>query len=172
MSATTLGIVDLAMLVLLAVSIVVGVLRGLVFEVMALAGWVVAYFVATWYGPQLWAALPVGTPGSGINRAASFALVFVAVLVAWALLAKLVRLIIHATPLSLADRAAGAAFGLVRGGVLLLVLATVVRYTPAAQSPLWQGSVGAGWLDRALAALWPLLPQDVAPWLGGGARPV
>ena len=51
--------------------------------------------------------------------------------------------LVRATPLSLIDRIGGGAFGVLRGVVLLLVLATVVRYTPASQSLLWTTSVGA-----------------------------
>lgn len=165
-----LGAVDLGMLAVLAASIIVGLLRGLVFEVLALLGWVAAYFVAQWYGPEIAPALPIGAPGSGLNWAAAFALVFVATVIVWSLAARLVKLLLHATPLSGIDRVGGAAFGLVRGAVLLLALATVVHVTPAAQSPLWQASVGAVWLDASIDVLRPLLPSDVGPWLPAGLR--
>jgi membrane protein required for colicin V production len=93
---------------------------------------------------------------------AAFALSFLGALVVWALLSRLVRLLIHATPLSLPDRLLGAVFGLLRGLVLLLALATVVALTPASQSPGWRASQGARWLGVALATLKPLLPQPVA----------
>lgn len=160
-----LGVVDLAMLGVVAVSVLVGLVRGLIFEVMSLAGWVAAYFAAHWFAADVAAVLPVGTPGSGLNRALAFAFVFIATLVLWSLLARLLRMLLHATPLSLIDRAGGAVFGVVRSFVLLLVLATLVRYTAAAQSPLWQASVGARWLAQAIEQIQPLLPGDAAAWL-------
>ena len=63
----------------------------------------------------------------------------------------------HATPLSLPDRLLGAVFGFLRGGVLLLVVATVVALTPASQSQGWRASRGVQWLNVALASLKPLL---------------
>lgn len=160
-----LGAVDLGMLAVLALSVIFGLVRGLIFEVMALAGWVVAYFVAQWFSPDVARQLPVGAPGSAANLAAAFALVFVGTLIVWSLLARLLRLLLHATPLSAIDRVGGGAFGLVRGGVVLLVLATLVRYSPAAQSPLWQSSVGAGWLNESIGVIRPLLPGEVGRWL-------
>jgi len=157
-----LGWVDWTLLALLAVSVLVGLWRGLVFELMSLVGWVVAYVAAQWYGPQVAAHLPIGLPGSATNLGAGFALTFIGVLVGWTLLARLVRLLVHATPLTLIDRSLGAAFGLVRGGVLLLALATVVAFTPAAQSQPWQDSQGAAWLRVALQGIKPALPADVA----------
>lgn len=154
--------VDWTLLVVLGVSVLVGLVRGFVFEVMALAGWIVAWFAAHWAAPQLAPQLPIGAAGGAINIGSAFVLSFLAVLIVWALLARLVRMLIHATPLSLADRALGAGFGLVRGAMLLLVLATVIMLTPAARSPEWQGSTGAAWLRVALEGLKPLLPEAMA----------
>jgi membrane protein required for colicin V production len=92
----------------------------------------------------------------------SFAVAFAAALIVWSLLARLVRMLIHATPLSVADRLLGGGFGALRGAVLLLAVATVVALTPASQSPGWRASQGARWLGQALASLKPLLPEPVA----------
>ena len=153
---------DWALLAVLAVSVLAGVVRGLVFECLSLAGWVVAWFAAQWAAPQLAPFVPVGAAGSALNLAVALTLCFVAALVVWALLARLVRLLIQATPLSLVDRLLGGAFGLLRGGVLLLAVAAVVALTPASQSAAWRTSQGARWLGQALASLKPLLPEPVA----------
>jgi membrane protein required for colicin V production len=92
----------------------------------------------------------------------AFAVAFVGALVAWGLLARLLRLLIRATPLSLPDRLLGAVFGALRGTVLLLAVATVVLLSPAAQSELWRHSKGARWLAQALHQLKPLLPEPAA----------
>lgn len=157
-----LGWVDWTLLAVLALSVVVGLWRGLVFELMSLVGWVVAYVVAQLFSVQVAGHLPIGTPGSALNLGAGFALTFMGTLIAWTLLARLLRLLIHATPLTLVDRSLGAAFGLARGAVLLLALATVVAFTPAARSQPWQDSQGAAWLRVALQGIKPVLPAEVA----------
>ncbi|MCK7494049.1 MAG: CvpA family protein [Comamonadaceae bacterium] len=48
-------------------SVVVGLVRGFVFEALALAGWVVAWFAAQWAAPQLAPHLPLGEPGSALQ---------------------------------------------------------------------------------------------------------
>lgn len=161
-SLQALGWVDWALLAVLAVSVLVGIVRGFVFEVLSLAGWIVAWFAAQWAAPQLAPLLPVGTPGGGLNLGAAFALGFVTALVAWALLARLLRMLIHATPLSIPDRLLGAGFGALRAGVLGLAIAVVVGLTPAAQSQAWRASAGARGLGQALVAITPLLPEPVA----------
>jgi membrane protein required for colicin V production len=157
-----LGWVDWLLLAVLVASVVVGLWRGLVFEVLSLLGWVVAYVVAQMATPSLAPQLPIGVPGSALNHAATFGLVFLGVLIVWALLSRLVRLLIHATPLSLVDRTLGAGFGLLRGAVLLLTVATVVALTPAARSPAWVDSRGAAWLNGLLRDIKPVLPAELA----------
>ena len=168
---TSLGWIDLAMLAVMAASVVIGLWRGFVFEVLAVLGWVVGYFAAQWLAADLAPHLPLGEPGaSGVRYAAAFALCFILAMILWGLLAKLVRLLLHATPLSIPDRMLGAGFGVLRGGLLLLVAATIVALTPVAQSPTWQASVGARWLDQAIVVIRPALPTQVAQWLPGAAR--
>lgn len=157
-----LGWVDWCLAAVLALSVLIGLWRGLVYEVMSLVGWIVAYVVAQAFSTQVAPYLPVGTPGGALNLAAAFVATFVLTLLAWMLLAKLVRLLVHATPLTVVDRALGAVFGLLRGAVLLLALATVVSFTPAARSPAWQASVGAAWLGTVINGLKPVLPEPVA----------
>jgi membrane protein required for colicin V production len=156
------GWLDWALLAVLVVSAAIGIVRGLVFECLSLAGWLVAWFAAQWAAPQLAPHVPVGSAGSGLNLGVSFALAFVAAMLAWALLAKLIRMMIHATPLSVPDRMLGAAFGLLRGVVLLLAVATAVSLTPAAQSQAWGASVGPRMLGGMLHGLKPLLPPAAA----------
>ena len=153
---------DWAMLAVLALSVCVGLVRGFVFELLSLAGWLAAWLAAQWGAPELAPFIPLGAPGSALNLGAAFVLVFVSALIVWTLLARLVRMLIHATPLSIPDRLLGALFGLLRGAVLLLAMATAVALTPASQSAAWRASQGARWLGVALVALKPLLPEPVA----------
>jgi membrane protein required for colicin V production len=162
MDFAQIGWVDAALLAVLAVSVVVGILRGFVFEVLSLVGWIAAWFAAQWFAPVAAPYVPVGVPGSALNLGVAFALVFVLALIVWAIAARLIRLLIQATPLSVPDRGLGALFGALRGVVLLLAVAAVVGLTPAVKSVSWQHSRGAGVLAALLDGLMPLLPPQVA----------
>ena len=165
MSLPALGWVDWALAAALALSVAVGLWRGLTFEVLSLLGWVAAYVAAQAFAATVAPMLPVGDPGSALNQGAAFALVFIGALVVWALASRLLRQLIHATPLQAIDRVLGAGFGLLRGAVLLLAVATVVTLTPAVRSPAWQDSQGAAWLGALLQGLKPVLPGSLAQHL-------
>lgn len=157
--------VDAVLLAVLAISVIVGVIRGFVFELLSLAGWLAAWFAAQWFAPVAARHVPIGVPGSALNLGAAFALVFVVALIVWAIAARLIRLLLHATPLSVPDRGLGAIFGALRGVVLLLAAAAVIGLTPAAKAAAWQQSRGAGALSTLLDGLMPLLPPQVAAQL-------
>jgi membrane protein required for colicin V production len=157
--------VDATLGLALLASVVVGLMRGIMFEVMSLAGWVVAFVVAQLFGDEVSRYVPFGQAGSALNHGVAIALTFFAALVAWGLISRLVRLLVRATPLSGIDRVLGAGFGVLRGGVLLLVVATVVLMTPAVQSSAWRhswlGPLGAAGLETIA----PLLPSEVVKHL-------
>lgn len=157
--------VDLALAAVLLGSVALGLLRGLVFEVLSLLGWLVAYGLSLGLAPRIAPWIPVGTPGSSLNHSAALVLGFIAALLAWGFASRIVRWVIAASPLSLPDRLLGAAFGLLRGVVLLLAIATAVLLTPAAQSPAWQASVVQPWLKSAVVQIRPLMPPEMARWL-------
>lgn len=164
-AASGLGWVDWVLLAVMGLSVAVGLWRGLVFEVLSLVGWLAAYIAAQMFSPAVAPFVPVGTAGGALNQAAAFALTFIGALLIWALASRLLRFLIHATPLQWADRVLGGGFGLLRGAVLLLAVATIVSMTPAQTDPAWQRSQGAAWLTTLLYGLKPVLPDAIAQHL-------
>lgn len=153
--------VDVALGLAIVLSILVGLMRGIVFEVMSLAGWVVAFVAAQMWGDEVARYVPLGSPGDALNHGAAIALTFFGTLVVWGILSRIVRMLVRVTPLSGIDRVLGAGFGVLRAGVLLLIVATVVLMTPAARSPAWQRSFVGPWSTAGLLALKPMLPDAV-----------
>ncbi|XAH22396.1 CvpA family protein [Xylophilus sp. GW821-FHT01B05] len=157
--------VDWIFCVVLLGSLLLGFWRGLVFEVLSLFGWIVAFVLAQWWAPTLAEHLPFGSPGDSARYAAGFVIVFVAAAFACGLVASLMRRLITTVGLRPVDRTLGAAFGLVRGMVLLLAAAVVVHMTPLHTSLWWQQSQVAPVLQSALESLKPVLPDAFAQFL-------
>lgn len=164
-----LGGVDLAMLAMIAVSALVGAVRGLTFEVLSLLGWVAAWFAGLWLGPPLAPHIPIGAPGSSLNGIAAFASAFLIVLIVWGLMARGVSALVGKTLLRPLDRLLGAVFGVARGLLVLLALTVVVSYTPATSSAAWRESHGAAWLTAIVRELMPMFGPTLP---GRGERSV
>ena len=161
-SVTTIDWVLLAVLVL---SLLVGLWRGLVFEVLSVLGWVAAFFLAHWFAPDVAAMLPMSSATQSIRYAAAFVLTFIVAVFVAGLLASLVRKMVAAVGLRPVDRLLGGIFGLVRGLVLLLAVAVAIDMTPLNDSPWWKESTGAPVLSAALKGLKPALPEKFSRYL-------
>lgn len=150
--------------VLLA-SLALGAWRGLIYEVLSVLSWIAAFILAQWLAPDVAHQLPMTGASEAVRYAAGFVLVFVLAVLTGGLLAKLAQKLFAAIGLQPADRALGAAFGLLRGVVLLLTATAVIGMTPLRTSPWWQESVGVGFSTAALKGLQPVLPQEFEKYL-------
>ena len=156
---------DWIFLAVLALSMLVGLWRGIVREVLSLVGWVAAFFVAQIEAPRVAQWLPMSGSSDMLRYAAGFVVVIVAVLVLTALLAWMLRQLVSAVGLGLVDRLLGGMFGLARGMVVLFAVSVVAHMTPLAQSPAWQQARGTIWLSQGLHAFKPFLPAEFGKFL-------
>jgi len=157
--------VDWILLGVLVFSMLLGAWRGLVYEVLSVLGWVVSFFVAQWFAPDLAARLPVQSAADPVRYAAAFVLIFIASVFAAGLLAFLLKKLVAAVGLAPVDRVLGAAFGVLRGVVLLLAATVVIDMTALKTSEWWRESKGAPVLAATLKAIKPVLPEQFAKYL-------
>lgn len=160
------SLTDWLLLGVLLASMVVGLWRGLVYEVLSLAGWVAAFVVAHWLAADVvdWLPLVQGAPAS-VQYAVAFAVVFVATVFAAGLVSWLIKKLVETVGLRPVDRTLGGVFGLARGLVLLLALTVVLQLTGLSKDAWWSTAQGPVWLEIVLKGLKPLLPQTFVDYL-------
>lgn len=149
----------------LAVSLLLGAWRGLVYEVLSLANWVAAFVLAQWLAPAVAQKLPMAGATEVVRYAAGFVLVFMVAVFAGSLLTWLISKLFQLAGLRPTDRALGAVFGLMRGVVLLMALVVLVAMTPFRTQPWWTQSQVAPWITAAVKGLKPVLPQEFGRYL-------
>ena len=157
--------VDWIFLAVLGFSLLLGAWRGLVYEVLSVLGWAVSFYAAYYYAPIVSGILPLPSSSEPVRYAAAFVLIFVAAVFAAGMLAFLLKKLVTAIGLRPVDRTMGAAFGLVRGAILLLAVAVVMDMTALKNSLWWQESKGAPILIATLKGLKPVLPEQFAKYL-------
>ena len=153
------------LLVVLALSFLLGLWRGIVQEVLSLAGWVAAFYVSQMYAPAAAAWLPMEGGSQMLRYAAGFVVVFVAVLAATVMVSLVVKKLVSAVGLGPLDRLLGSLFGLMRGVVILLAVTVLVGMTPMRETEDWKQAQGALWLQQLLHVLKPVLPADFGKYL-------
>lgn len=153
---------DYAVLGVTAVSILLGVWRGLVREVISVAGWVIAFLAANLFAGPLAAALPASVRIPELRLLIAFAAILVASLVITTLMALLLSRLVKAAGLAGLDRLLGAFFGLARAAVIVLAAALLAGLTPLPRHAAWTRSLSGPQLARLGLALKPSLPPAFA----------
>jgi membrane protein required for colicin V production len=156
-------VIDWVLIGILVLSLLIGALRGLVYEVLSVFVWIAAFVLAQYFAPEVATKLPGVT--ESIRYMAAFVLIFIGVAFVAGLITQLIKKLITAVGLRAVDRTLGAIFGLLRGGILLLAIAVVVNMTALRTLADWQASQGANILTQVLVKLKPLLPQDFGKYL-------
>lgn len=133
---------DYLILTLVGLSALFGLWRGFVKEVFALLTWMCALVLSLLFYRHLGELLPIGDAAANWVREGSAAvLIFVAVLIAGALLRSMIHGLVKATGLSGTDRILGLVFGVTRGAVIVLVLLIFLpTVSPIAEQNWWQAS--------------------------------
>lgn len=152
---------DIAVLIVLGLSMLLGVMRGLVKEVMAIAAWVVAVVLARQFAPTVANWLPAVLQPAGLRLAAGFACVtFVALMLLW-LVTYFAMQIIRAKGLTLADRTVGAIFGLARGLLIVLVGVLVAGLTSLPKEPGWRNAWFSSPFEALAVSVKAWLPESI-----------
>ena len=157
-----MAVFDYAVIAIVALSLVLGLWRGVVSELIALAAWVLAFMAALEFGALTGQLLFAGIADPAIRALAGCALVFVGVLVIMSLLRLAVHSMVKALGLSLSDRLLGMFFGLARGVLVVMALVAAGGLTSAPQQPWWKQATLAQPLETAVLVAKPWLPDDLA----------
>ena len=119
-------IVDWVIAIVLVVSILSAAKAGLIVEVFSLAGLILGLLLASWDYQRLtpWFGSWIHSPA--LVEVLAFVAIVVATLIVAAVAGRIVRWSVKSVGLGWADRLAGAAFGFVKGCVLVTIAAMVV----------------------------------------------
>lgn len=153
---------DYAIIALMAISVVVGVVRGAIREIMNVCGWIFSFFFAHAFAQNLAAYFADWMVEPGYRLILAWVFIFVMVMVVSALLASLVSELMRKLGLGGLNRALGAIVGILRGCLVLVVLALAAGMTKFPQSPLWKTAASTPWLEAAAMHARTLLPESLA----------
>ena len=128
---------DIIMLIVILLSALIGLARGLIKEVLSLASWALAFILALYFAPLVgnWLSADLANARLVIG----FAVVFVAVLIIGAIVQWLVSKLVESTGLTGTDRFLGFLFGSARG-VLVCIVALIALRPFAEDTDWWHAS--------------------------------
>ncbi|NYT60933.1 CvpA family protein [Alcaligenaceae bacterium] len=156
---------DFIVLAILGISALLGLLRGLVKEVLSLIAYVVAFLAGVWWGPLMSVWLTAYIDNALLRTAIAYGTVFISVLLLVGLVNITLATLIKKTGLTPADHGLGALFGLLRGTLFVLVLVGLAGYTELPQEAWWQDARLSGATVQGIQQLKLMLPPSLSSWL-------
>ncbi len=156
---------DYLVLVIIALSIILSVMRGLLREVLAILGWVAAFYVAKTYTNQVLPMMPVNIPTEPLRILAAFLVLFLATLLVASLLAIALSAIFKKIGLGWLNRLLGAGFGMVRGLLIVCVLVFLAGFTSAPKDARWRDAMFSAPLEALVTSMLPWVPVSIAKYV-------
>jgi membrane protein required for colicin V production len=159
MTLPALNGIDFVLLGVVVISAVVGLIRGVVREVIAVAAWVLGVWCAWHYGAIVAQFLEHYVSNPGLRLWASRIAIVVAILIAGGLLAWAVRALVRGTGLSGLDRVLGMAFGVLRGVLVAAAMVWALRVAGLDHEPWWRQSKLIPYAAHAVDQLQALIQE-------------
>jgi membrane protein required for colicin V production len=161
-----LNLLDILIIAIIAISGVIGIFRGLVKEVMSLVSWIVSAWLAWQFAGKLAPVFDSLLESPDVRKAAAFVAIFLVSLVLFALLSYMISRIINQSPLKGTDRTLGLVFGVLRGGLIVAVLALLIHTTQLVKESWWTGSMLKDYFVLMAFHGLSLLPAEVSRFFG------
>ena len=150
------AVVNVVLLAILAIGTIAGLVKGLIRQVIELAGIIASFFVAVLFAGWLAAVFQeyVSIPYSP-SLVISFVIIFIAGMIAFHFVAITLQKLIHMTFLGWVDRLCGAMLGLIIGMIISSLLVSAVLELPVSKDvrrAVERSGVG-------------MFVRPIAPWL-------
>jgi len=156
---------DYIVLAVLGISALLGLMRGLIRELLSLVAYIVATLAAIWWGPLGMQWLLPYIENDLLRTLAAYGAIFLIVILLAGLLTLTLTTLIQKTGLGPADHGLGAVFGLLRGVLMVLTLVVLAGYTDLPQQDWWRQARLSGTSVQAVTTLKQRLPDSLAQWL-------
>jgi membrane protein required for colicin V production len=153
---------DYTVLLIVGVSILISVMRGLVREALALVGWVAAIWVAVNYAVPLAPLLPDAVPNETLRLLAAFVALFLATLLLATLFSIALSELVKKLGMGAVDRGLGALFGLARGLLIVAVMVLLAGLTPLPHQGFWRNAMLSAPFEAFVVVVKPWLPEQLA----------
>ncbi len=127
---------DYAVIGLMLISLLLGLWRGLVYEILSLLGWPLAFMLSRLFAETVAPMLPVDNEQA--RNALAYVLVFVVALIVWAILVWMFSKLVKAVGMGWLDSILGGVFGVLRGALVILALVWMAGITTIPEQPFWR----------------------------------
>ena len=153
---------DYTVLAVVGVSMLLGVMRGLVREALNLLAWVAAFWVAIAFTADVARMLPAAIPSESLRFLAAMVILFIGALLLSSLVTIALAELVKTLGLSVYDKGLGGMFGMARGLLIVLALVLLAGLTSMPHQGFWRNAMFSAPLEAFAADVKPWLPEDLS----------
>ncbi len=157
-----MSIVDIAISIIVLGSLLVGLFRGFIREILSLFSWLVSIWIAYRYAS--WGAVYLDPyfDQAVLRFVVAFAILFIVCLILFSMGSYLVYRLLAITGITGVDRSLGSLFGFARGVVIMALFILCARFMDFTSQPWWQESMLIHYFTPVTEFIRSLLPNDIA----------
>ena len=151
--------IDYSIITIILISLVLGCFRGFVRELLALSGWVLAFYCANYFSDSLYALIPFELE-SNVKYIAAYISIFLLILIFASLIIKVFNRFVKSVGLGLSNFLLGGIFGFIRGVLIIFILIMVLERTSFSANPGWANSIYIPIIKNTVENTLPYLPEQ------------
>ncbi len=157
-----MSIVDIAIIVVIAVSSLIGLYRGFIREFFSLVSWLLALYVAWTFAGSAAVYLESYLDQPDFRVVVSFAGIFVLGLMVLSVISHFLQNLLAFAALIGVDRYLGMLFGVARGVIIVALMIMAGTFMDFASQPWWKTSLLADYLSPVIDLIRGLLPENLS----------
>jgi membrane protein required for colicin V production len=151
---------DFAVMAILLVSVLLGLWRGLIHEILSLLGWPIAFMLSNVYANSIAGLVPLANGTFRLTLV--YVVIFAVVLIAWGMLAMMLGKLLKAMGSGWSDRMLGGLFGILRGALVVLVLVWLAGMTAIPEQQFWRNAQMSKIAEDVALLTKAWLPDNIA----------
>jgi membrane protein required for colicin V production len=151
---------DFALIGIILLSTILGAWRGLVYEVLTLIGWPLAFIISNRLYGKVELKLPIDQ--ELVRIIVAYLAIFFVVLLIWGLLIWVLAHLVQMTGLSVFDEFLGSLFGFLRGLLIVLVMVWLAGLTTIPERPFWRNAKFSHKMQEIAMQTKIFLPENIA----------
>ncbi len=153
---------DWAALGVIAASMILSAMRGLVGEIVAFTGWIVALLVARVFAVGVADGLLPQMQPRSLAVVCGFVSVYVVARITLALLSRLLEGVLKTAHLSGVNRFLGALLGAIKGVLVMAIAVFLLSFSELPKTQAWRDALSAPFFEQLVLAAKQYLPSFIA----------
>lgn len=154
-------LLDIVIIVFFAISILIGVYRGFVKEILSVTSWALAAVIAFKFGEQASVYIKPYIKQEPLDLAVAYVAVFLLSLIAFSVISHIMSQIFNASGMTGFDRSLGSIFGAIRAAIVIAILVMIGRFMALDNQQWWLDSGFLSYFEPLVEWLKTFMPADI-----------